>query len=279
MTINKINIDETLKEAKKHLSEDKEISSATKTLMELLLLIISLLVERVNKDSKNSSKPPSQDPNRKKTSKKGESNNKGGQKGHPGKTLEKVSDPDETIEHSVLECGGCHTDLQSQQASLCESRQVFEVIIKRHVVEHKAEVKECPSCGKSTTGKFPEGVTKAVQYGSSVKMISVYMSQYQLIPYKRVEEFFSEQLGIPISTGSIYNFNQEAFDRLLVFEAQVKEGLLKSPLNHTDETGLNITGKRGWLHSISNETWTYFYPHKSRGKDAIEEMGVLPFYN
>ncbi len=97
--------------------------------------------------------------------------------------------------------------------------------------------------------------------------------------YKRVKETFCELLNIPVSTGSIYHFNREAFDRLLVFEAQVKEGLIKSPLNHVDETGLNIAGKRGWLHSISNETWTYFYPHKSRGEDAIREMGVLPFYN
>ncbi len=80
------------------------------------------------------------------------------------------------------------------------------MIIKRHVVEHKAEVKECATCGKLTTGKFPEGVTKAVQYGSNVKILSVYMSLYQHIPYKRVEEFFSVQLSIPISTGTIYNF-------------------------------------------------------------------------
>jgi len=279
LTINNINIDETLKNAKRHLAEEKEMPFATKSLMELLLLVISLLVERLNLDSRNSSKPPSQDPNRKKKSKDKKANNQGGQKGHAGKTLEKVSNPDETIEHLVKECGGCHNDLQLQQAKSYELRQAFEVIIKRHVVEHKAEVKECAKCGTTTTGEFPEGVTKAVQYGNSVKILSVYMSQSQLIPYKRVEEFFSAQLDMPLSSGTIYKFNQEAFERLLGFEVNAKKGLLESPLNHTDETGLNIGGKRSWLHSISNETWTYFYPHNSRGKDAIEEMGVLPFYS
>lgn len=278
MTINNINIDETLTRAKKHLAEDKGMSFATKSLMELLLLVISLLVERLKVDSRNSSKPPSQDPNRKKKSKAGKANKQGGQKGHVGKTLEKVSNPDETIVHLVKQCKGCHNDLQSHQAESYELRQVFEVVIKRHVVEHKAEVKEC-DCGTLTTGKFPKGVTKAVQYGSSVKILSVYMSQSQLIPYKRVEEFFNAQLNMPLSSGTIYNFNQEAFEELFEFEKDAKTGLLASPLNHTDETGLNIGGKRSWLHSISNETWTYFYPHNLRGEDAIVEMGVLPFYN
>ncbi len=104
---------------------------------------------------------------------------------------------------------------------------------------NKAEVKECAKCGTTTTGEFPEGVTKAVQYRNSVKILSVYMSQSQLIPYKRVEEFFSAQLDMPLSSGTIYKFNQEAFERLLGFDVNAKKGLLESPLNP------KIPGKRG----------------------------------
>ena len=279
MTINNIEIEDALKNAERLLKEDEGMSSATKSAMKVLLLVVRLLVERLNLNSSNSSKPPSQDPKRKKKSKQEKGKKNGGQKGHKGKTLEQVPNPDEVIEHEVTECENCHNDLRSQQAESYESRQVFEIIISRHVVEHKAEVKECSKCDTLTTGEFPKGVTKAVQYGRSVKVLSVYMSQSQLIPYKRVEEFFNVQLGMPLSSGTIYNFNQEAFEGLFKFEEDAKTGLLLSPLNHTDETGLNIGGKRSWLHSISNETWTYFYPHNSRGKDAIEEMGVLPFYN
>lgn len=279
MTINNINIEETLKEAEKLLTEDKGMSSATKSAMQVLLLVVRLLLERLGLDSSNSNKPPSQDPNREKKTRKKNGQKNGGQKGHKGKTLEKVSEPDETVDHKVEECENCQNNLQTQQAESHESRQVFEVIIKRHVVEHKAEVKKCGKCGTITTGEFPKEVTKAVQYGTSVKILSVYMSQFQLIPYRRVEEFFNEQLNMPLSAGTIYNFNEEAYERLSEFEEQTKKGLLESELNHVDETGLNIDGKRSWLHSISNETWTYFYPYKSRGKDAIEEMGVLPFYN
>jgi hypothetical protein len=45
-----------------------------------------------------------------------------------------------------------------------------------------------------------------------VKAHSVYLSQYQLIPYNRVQEYFADQLQIPIAEGSIFNFNKEAYN-------------------------------------------------------------------
>lgn len=47
---------------------------------------------------------------------------------------------------------------------------------------------------------------------------------------------------------------------------------------HADETGINICGKGHWLHSASNDRFSYFYPHAKRGGEAIDEMGVLPQY-
>jgi len=44
------------------------------------------------------------------------------------------------------------------------------------------------------------------------------MSQFQLIPYARVEDYFRDEPRIPISVGSINNFNKDAFDRLEPFE-------------------------------------------------------------
>nr|WP_177166710.1 transposase [Nitrosomonas sp. Nm51] len=65
---------------------------------------------------------------------------------------------------------------------------------------------------------FPDHVAKTVQYGNGVKAHAVYLSQYQLIPYQRVQEYFQDQLHLPIGAGSIYNFNQRAFALLEQFE-------------------------------------------------------------
>lgn len=228
-------------------------------------------------NSSNSSKPPPQDPNRKKRRKRN-GKKPGGQNGHTGKNMEKVDDPDETIEHKITGCEKCNEDLSSQETDGYETRQVFDVEIKKIVIEHRAEIKTCGGCGTVNAGKFPMEVSRSVQYGSGVKSLSTYLSLYQLIPYKRVEDFFSDQIGLPISSGTIFNFNMEAYNGLQEFETHVKERLLDSRLNHCDETGININGGKGWLHCLSNSTWTYLYPHLKRGTEAMDEMGKLPKY-
>jgi len=79
-------------------------------------------------------------------------------------------------------------------------------------------------------------VTRPGQYGNSVKAHAVYMSQYQLIPYARLEEMFADQFSIPLSCGTVFNFNENAYKRLELFESLVKEKLIHSPLTHTDES-------------------------------------------
>jgi transposase len=104
------------------------------------------------------------------------------------------------------------------------------------------------------------------------------MSQYQLIPYGRVEDYFRDQAGIPVSSGSLFNFNKEAFDRLAEFETIAKARLQNALFLHGDETGINVNGKRLWLHTASNDRWTLFMPHAKRGAEAMKEMDVLPHF-
>lgn len=271
MKIEKINIDKTVGNVKKLLDEDPNVSPALKGAIGLLIMLVTLLLNQVGLNSSNSSKPPSSDLNRKKKKKESCTRKPGGQKGHNGTTLQKFSNPD-VIEKILVDKitlpKGDYKDVGY------ESRQIVDIDIARLVTEYRVQVLENAN-GKRYTAPFPEGVSRPVQYGVNVKIHSVYMSQYQLIPYNRVEENFQDQVGIPISSGSIYNFNKDAYDRLGVFETIVKSKLIESGLCHADETGININGKRLWLHCVSNNRWTYYLPHEKRGIDAMEEMGVL----
>ncbi len=272
MTINNVDIDATLNKVKVLLKEEKDLSPAVRSMIELLALVITLLVGRLNLNSSNSSKPPSSDPNRKKVCKAKGGKKAGGQKGRVGVTLQKVDDPDEI---EVIKLDRRKLPLERYKEMGYESRQVFDIKIARVVTEYRAQILE-DSKGKRFVAQFPKEVTKAVQYGKSVKAHSVYMSQFQLIPYNRVQDYFKEQLQIPISSGSIYNFNREAYDLLGVFEEKDKSKLAESVLMHVDETSINIGGDRYWLHCASNDLWTYFFPHEKRGAVATEAIGILP---
>ena len=47
----------------------------------------------------------------------------------------------------------------------------------------------------------------------------------------------------------------------------------------SDETGINIGGKRLWLHGASNEAWSWFSPHEKRGCEAMDDIGILPLFS
>ena len=272
MKIESIDIEATIQKIQTLIREDKQLSVGAKTMFELLIVIITLLANRLNLNSSNSSKPPSSDPNRKKRPKNKTGKKPGGQKGHAGKTLEKVDDPDKI---EIIKVDRRKLPQARYREIGFDTRQVFDIDISRLVTEYRAQIVEDDN-GNRFVAPFPESVTKAVQYGTGLKSHSVYMSQYQLVPYNRIQDHFADQLNIPISEGSIYNFNNEAFQLLEDFEAWVKDNLASSGLAHADETGINIGGKRHWLHCVSNGYWTLYYPHNKRGTDAMNAMGILP---
>ena len=75
------------------------------------------LQEKLKKNSSNSSLPPSSDrfgrQKRTRSLRKKSGKKPGGQKGHPGQTLQLVSNPDETVIHAVECCEYCHRDLRA----------------------------------------------------------------------------------------------------------------------------------------------------------------------
>lgn len=273
MTIDNIDVDATIKTVQQLLAEETQLSPALRSTLDVLLLVVQLLVNRLSLTSRNSSQPPSKDrfPVREKS---GDTTARkpGGQPGRVGTTLKKIDDPDEieilSVDRSALPPGD-YRDIGY------ECRQVFEIDIRRLVTEYRAQILQDQN-GQRFTAPFPAHVAKAVQYGNAVKAQAVYLSQYQLIPYQRVQEQFQDQLGLPISAGSVFTFNQQAYAALAQFEQKLIAKLLDSRVLHSDETGINIDGKTHWLHCISSPRWTLYYAHAKRGLEAMQAINVLP---
>ncbi len=275
MVINKIDTETSIKKVKELLDSESSISPALKSSIEVLLILIAALLDMVSLNSKNSSKPPSFDPNRERKKRgKGGGRRPGGQNGHPFSGLEPLPNPDFVntilVDRDTLPDKNCHVIGY-------EKRQVIDIEINRVVTEWQAEILE-DSTGKRYTAPFPDGVTRPVQYGMGVKIHAVYMSQFQMVPYKRIEDHFHDQMGVSISAGTVYNFNEKAYNLLDFFDAWIKRKLLLADRIHLDETGINIGGIKIWLHSTSNDMFTLFFPHEKRGAEAIDQIGILPHY-
>lgn len=265
------------------LDNERSLSPAFAAAIKLMLFLMEHLINRVSLNSKNSSKPPStdhdKDKGKDKDSNENKKNNKdrrkpGGQPGRTGTQLKPVSNPDEVkvleIDQSVLPKGR-YKDVGY------ESRQVIDFKISVHVIEYRAQILEDAN-GKQFVAEFPIFVTRPVQYGTKIKATAVYMTQYQFLPYNRNVDYFTDHVGLNLSPGSIFNFNKEAYTLLERFEQISKERLIISPCVNSDETGINIAGKRKWLHTACNEKWTHFFPHDKRGTEAMDDIGILPHF-
>ena len=262
----KIKLNRVIEKARKSL-EEEDASPAFKEAVSDLFEVVTFLSRRLGMNSQNSNRPPAQDPNREKSpvrTAKGKRRKPGGQKGHKGSCLKPVEKPTESeeilIDQRSLPRGDYHR-------VGFEARQVFDMEVSFLVKEYRAEILENEK-GEQYVAEFPEGVTEPAQYGSTIKAHSVYMSQFQLVPLARIEDHFKDQLGLPVSKGSISNWNALASGKLDAFEEWAKRSLIGALCNHADETGINVGGKRIWLHSVSNERVTLFHPDEKRGQEA-----------
>ena len=269
-----IDVSGSIASAKEHLASDSSLSHSTKSLMNLLIVIIELLMSRFGANSKNSSVPPSQDPNGEKKKRVSSGRKPGGQLGRKGTTLTQVENPDEIvdvkIDPTLLPKGRKFKELYP------EKRQVFDIKMSVHVTEYRIQVlKDDRDCVYKAKCIF----AGPVQYGPSVRGLVCYLSNFQMVPVERITDFFEHQLDLPLSAGTVVNINTEAAEALVGFEALVKKELISETVLHADETGINIAGKSAWLHGATSPSWSFFQASNKRGNEAMDTIGIIPNFN
>jgi transposase len=241
------------------------------------------LSDRWALNSRNRSKPPSTDglakpvPKslRQKTGRK-----RGGQLGHPGRTLQQGTKADHTVIHRLdhCPCGHCRgRSLRHEPGLDYEKRQVFELPAKPlEVTEHQAEIKRSPVSGQRVSASFPEHVNAPAQYGPGFRGQMVYLNCQHFIPDDRLTRLCEDLYGQPRSEATIVAGNRRAYENLEPFEQTLKELLPQAPLNHCDESGLRVAGSLHWLQVVSNTQLTFYGVHPKRGTQAMDEFGILP---
>lgn len=244
---------------------------------------VQALQGRLALTSRNSSKPPSSDGLAKPTPKslrEKSGRRRGGQPGHPGRTLQPVEEPDHLVAHRLgtCPCGLCQgRSLRDLPVVGYEKRQVFEVPVKLlEVTEHRAEIKRCPVSGRLVTAAFPESIEAPAQYGPRFRGLMIYFNNRQFIPYDRLTEVSEDVFGQPLSEATVVRANQRVYRNLAPFEQEVKGLLPQAALVHADESGLRVAGKLHWLHVVCTPWLTFYGVHGQRGRDAMDELDILP---
>lgn len=238
------------------------------------------LKSKLSLNSSNSSKPPSSDTfSKPKVSSLRKQSGKapGKQKGSKGHFLSQVDVPDEIIKLIPKKCLSCSKDLDLNNAQLISSRQVFDLppVTKVHVSEYQLMKVKCSECESFTIGEYPDSASAQVCYGPKIKAYVAYLSNYQHLPFERIQELLHDLFNIDISTGTLINILDKSEDLLSEFSKEVKNLLVDSELVHADETGLKVETKNKWVHSISNRTLTLYHLDDNRGRVGMDNMGIL----
>lgn len=243
------------------------------------------LLELKTKNSKNSNKPPSSDGYSKQPAilrKKGKK--RGGQKGHEGRTLEIIVDPDKIDEVIALippTCTHCGKTLIGQETEVVETRQELDIPEPRlSVREYQKLQVTCSCCGGENTGDFPLHIKAPTQYGAGVKSLTVLLNSGFSLPVKKVQSLFETLFGYPINESTILSNTLRCADLLDESEQEIKRKLQESELGHSDETGVRVAGTLHWLHVFANELYTFFFVHEKRGRQALQQApSLLPTYS
>ena len=201
---------------------------------------IEVLENQKSKDSKNSSKPPSGDGFAKRTkSLRTKSGRKsGGQKDHPGSTLEWCEEVDEVFVYPVVGCKSCGASLENVEVLNLRCSQVSRATApsnwwytntkqKRSVAQNAAySIEEITSVCHSL-----------VQYGPGLKGLMVYLMEGQLLPSERARELLKEVIGCEISEATLYNTRLRCYEELAAVEAYIKSGIQVAPVVHSMKQG------------------------------------------
>ena len=246
----------------------------------VLQLKVTELEVRLAINSRNSSKPPSSDglakPKPKSLRKRGERPT-GGQKGHKGHALKRVAEPDRIVTHfPPSHCEVCHRPLP--EASVVESRQVFDLPpLRFEVTEHRVLASRC-ACGKICRGDFPAGISSPVQYGPAAMAAAVHLTHHHMMPVQRTAALLGDFFGLPMAEATVLAACEEARSRLQPTVDSIGAALRVTEVVHADETGLCVAGSLHWMHVLATAMLTWVGCHAKRGREAFDAFAILPYF-
>jgi len=196
----------------------------------------------------------------------------GGQQGHEGSTLAFSATPDEIITHIPDYCQLCGNDLDHVAGIPLNRCQVTDIPVPATIcTEHQTFAKTC-CCGHINRGEFPANINAHVQYdGSHIEALTAYLNVRQYMPYNRIQEFYSQIMGLEISQGGIVGLLQRFTSKALPMYQEIKNRIEKAACVGTDETGAKINGKTHWFWTWQNEQLTFIIQSPGRGYKTIQE--------
>ena len=226
--------------------------------------------ERPVKDSQNASIPPSQDITRQSsqaTQQSGHTQRKraGHQRHLPPVDVRWECDP--------APCTCCGQSLADTPRRLIGCQRVIEIPeIRGQVVEIQRYEREC-QCGHIQQDDYPPGYQDVHQhFGPRIHALVSYFNGTHHVAQDRLQQMLHEVFGVDISGGAIVNSLQRTYQQMQPMLDDLLASIQQATVVGSDETGLRLAGKRGWLWVVQTPDTSYFAAVDTRAASVLEDI-------
>ncbi len=100
-----------------------------------------------------------------------------------------------------------------------------------------------------------------------------------MVALNRVVEMMEALIGRTISEATLLKYVMQLHLALETWEKRTIHQLYVSSSIHTDETSMRVNKQNHWIHVYSSGVLTLKMLHRKRGKEAIDDIGIIPNYD
>ena len=250
--------------------------------LEVALAEIATLKEKLEqpkKTSENASLPPSTQI-KPKHDEYATGNKRGGKTGHVGKSRI-LRQADTIIECEPELCSCCGADLADVPRHRIGCTRIWEIPKPEPVLIELQKFERHCECGHTQTDQYPDGYDPHQDFGPGIHALISYFNGTHHVAHDRLIQMMCDVFGMKISAGAIVNSLQRTAGRLEEATQTILERIRASEVVGSDETGLRMNGKNGWMWVVQTGHYSYFTAVDTRAARVLEELladAVIPVW-
>jgi transposase len=259
------------------LTESQASEFASRDPLEIQFLLLQLsaavavLAIAIGPHTPSSALPPGSKPTPKARRKKS-----GAKLGHEGSSRTKPARIDRVVVHELPACPCCQGKLANGRAPRKRVIEDIPANLKVEAVEHIIPRGYCVSCKKQFEPKVPDALPNAT-IGHRAVVLTAWLHYGLGTTTSQVIEVLDGHLQVPISAGGLIDIWHRLAEVLQPWYDEILNLCRHAPVLHLDETSWRTAGRNDWLWCATATGATYYWIHKSRGRDALGDFFAEEF--
>jgi transposase len=194
-------------------------------------------------------------------------------KAHQGSARALHPDPARVIEQRAETCPHCAADVRGAEQTAVHAYDRIELPeVLLDVTRVVLLGGTCACCKKRYKAAPPAGLEPGSPFGENLRAGLVYLRMRHAVSIERLKELAHDLFGLDISEGALVSILKAARKPLAETVKAIKADLFAGDCLASDETGVRIGKKTGWLWLFHHASAAVFVIALSRGKDVVEDF-------